>query len=181
MEILLDVDGVVADFSGYLLRSVYSELTADDVICWDIMSLMTEEQRVMAIARLKSADWWLNQPVMLGAKEAVETLREDGHNIHWVTSPWYSCARWEWARRLWLDRHFGAKPQDITSTYRKDLICGDVLVDDKFEHVHGWCRRQERPGILFDAPYNRDMDTGEYIVRSKGWGRVEIVIKVMAL
>lgn len=181
MDILLDVDGVVADFSGYLLESVYSDLTADDVTCWDIMSLMTDEQRVMAKHKLKNPIWWFEQPVLAGAKEGVEFLQQDGHQIHWVTSPWHSCNGWESARRDWLHQYFKAEPKDITFTYRKDLVHGDVLIDDKYEHVAGWVGRHGPFGLLFDAPYNRDSEPNEDIMVVRGWEEVVSTIRILAL
>jgi 5'(3')-deoxyribonucleotidase len=161
--LLLDCDGVVADFAGYLLRSVGSDLGFADITDWDIKRFLTADQWITAQTVLERPGWWEAQPIIACATEGVAALRAAGIDIHWVTSPWHSCREWEATRRDWLHRNFSAAAHDVTFTYRKDLVRGDVFVDDRAEHVAAWRERNEMDGggaLLFDAPYNRQGHTG---------------------
>lgn len=162
--ILIDVDGVVADFTGDLLRAVDSDLTPDDITSWDIFDLLGDgAERARDICR--QDDFWRGLSVLPGAYEAVEKLQRD-NEIFWVTSPWWSCRTWEHARREWLRRHFGTKPNNVITTSAKHMVCGDVFIDDKPQHVERWAARHPGVAWLYDQPYNRDVS-----LRRMTWGR----------
>jgi 5'(3')-deoxyribonucleotidase len=105
---------------------------------------------------LNNRDFWASIPPIPGAIPGVEYLRSLNFNIQWVTSPWYSCLDWDGTRRLWLRRHFGATPDQVTITSRKDLVRGIALIDDKPRHVKEWYDRNPAGlAILYAQPYNR--------------------------
>lgn len=161
MLILMDADGPAADFSNHLLRSVGSKKTLKNVTEWNIRKLLTDEQskRMDKLLSDSEGTFWATQPATRGAKKGIKLLVSAGHKIHWLTSPWPSCRTWEATRREWLKKNFGAHFADITTNFKKWMIHGDVLIDDKTEHVVEWqCNRAWTPGaaLLFDAPYNQD-------------------------
>ncbi len=43
-------------------------------------------------------------------------------------------------------------------TSRKELVHGDLLVDDKPEHVEKWSSRWGKCSVLWAQPYNSDAD-----------------------
>ena len=157
--ILFDVDGVLADFSNHLLRSVGSSLTLADVDRWDIFSLVSPVQATLAKALCADPEWWAAMPPMEGAIEAVGAVRRAGASIVFLSSPWVSCAGWEHVRRGWLERHFGARHDSFiaAASSAKALVRGAALVEDKPEMIDAWTRAHPgRPAFLFDAPYNRE-------------------------
>ena len=157
MKALLDVDGVVADFSSSILQAVGSKLSPQDHQQWDVMEFLTPDEKSRAREALSDIDFWLNLPLKDMAKQGVEKLRDLGFQIVWVTSPWTSCLGWDTARRSWLSRNFGDDPVVITAD--KEHVDGDVFIDDKVENVEKWSRAHpDKRAFLFDAPYNRDSD-----------------------
>lgn len=160
MELLSDVDGVVADFILGLLEAVGSELTPKDIVEWDVVSqLPTQDERAHALLILSDPEFWANLPVKEGAKEGVNYLLGVGYKISWVTSPWESCEGWESARREWLNKHFEVKKrgQAYIPTSAKEKIVGDVFIDDKPKNVVKWQRAHPTGrAYLFDAPYNQN-------------------------
>jgi 5'(3')-deoxyribonucleotidase len=74
----------------------------------------------------------------------------------WVTRPWPEvCEDWEKARRRWLMKHFGATTDNIIFTGRKELIDGDVFIDDHDKNIFAW--QTEYPSglaLLMQAKYN---------------------------
>lgn len=159
-DLLLDVDGVCADFSRGLIEAVGSHLLPEDVTRWDIISLFTPEQRELAYDYLSDPSFWRNLPVMEDAQEGVKFM-EVTHNVVWVTSPWASCEGWESARRDWLNEHFGMdeKGQPYHPTSEKERIDGDLLIDDKPDNVVSWAEAHpDKTAWLFEAPYNKNFE-----------------------
>jgi len=176
-DLLLDVDGVCADFSGALISAVGSDLKVENVTRWDILGLFTIEQRELAYDYLADPEFWRSLPVIEGAEEGVPVL-EVTHNILWVTSPWASCEGWEDARRAWLNEHFNMdeKGQPYHPRSDKENIAGDAMIDDKPSNVEKWAAAHPKgKAYLFDAPYNRDFDwpriTWDRILKTRSlWG-----------
>lgn len=155
MRIVMDVDGVCADFTGYLLRSIGSRLRPADVTTWQVLDLLTLSERTKALALLDTTRWWIGQPTLPGARHGVALLRDAGHEIVWATAPWQTCIGWDVARRSWLRNNFGADPRDVVITQRKELVAGDVIIDDKPENVSAWHQEAEIGlAFLFTQPYN---------------------------
>lgn len=158
-DLLMDVDGVCAEFTPALISAVGSDVRFEDMTRWDVFTYFTPEQRELAYDYLSDPVFWRNLPVMEGAQEGVAFL-EVTHNIIWVTSPWASCEEWESARRDWLNEHFGMdkKGQPYHPTSDKARIEGDLIIDDKPDNVLSWSKAHPgKPAYLFDAPYNQDI------------------------
>lgn len=157
-DLILDVDGVCADFTGALIAAVGSDLTPEDVVKWDVIGMFTPEQRELAYGYLNEPDFWRNLPLIDHAQEGVKFM-ETTHQILWVTSPWKSCEGWEAARRDWLNEHFKMeeKNQVYIPTSSKEKVKAEIMIDDKPENLQSW-HREDNGGqaYIFDAPYNRD-------------------------
>ena len=67
--------------------------------------------------------------VMPGAKEALMKLNEDFDIFIASTPPWARPDMWG-AKREWLEQHFPWLKRKLILTHRKDLLIGDILIDD---------------------------------------------------
>lgn len=164
--ILLDVDGVLADFIGHLIAQCESSGTPmppreDWTFYWD--TCLTHEQRSAAYRLLDDqllrpstgAEFCRTLPVIEGAQEAVAFLSQIG-KVYIVTATWRACAGWEKARRDWLKEHFGIHPRDVISTSEKHLVRGDLFIDDKPNQVSAWSEANPFGAArLFHRPHNR--------------------------
>jgi 5'(3')-deoxyribonucleotidase len=162
-RILVDVDGVLADFSQHVLNKlrVSTKMTTDEVTQWDIFSLLEQRfspyHKKMALAMMDDMAFWKSLPVMAGAQAGVQALRDNGYEVVFVTSPWDTCVGWNVARNAWLKQHFGASPRDVVITHCKYLVHGHTLIDDRESHVEEWNSRHAAPGaMLFGTAYNQD-------------------------
>lgn len=185
--LLLDVDGVLGDFSNHLLRSVGSKLTLADVTQWDIFALLEPEGlKGAALDLLKDPAWWARMPTMPGVEDLIDALLAEEAEVVCATSPWLSCVGWETARRDWIRKVWmecGASRSQVPEAIvagAKHHVRGAVLVDDKPEHVESWARvNPGRTAYLFDAPYNQAaVDPG--FRRLLGWN-VETIGEVISL
>jgi 5'-nucleotidase len=67
--------------------------------------------------------------VMPGAKEALEKLNQDFDVFIASTPPWDRPDMWA-AKRKWIEEHFPTLRRKLILTHRKDLLIGDILIDD---------------------------------------------------
>ncbi|UOF77286.1 5'(3')-deoxyribonucleotidase [Caudoviricetes sp.] len=108
-----------------------------------------------------------HMPVYPGAVEFVATLREFAEVVA-VTSPFVGVRNWEADRREWLYEHFYISPKDVIFAHRKELVRGDVLVDDKPSNVEAFAREPGQTGLLFTQPWNA-RHLGGWHVRVTGY------------
>jgi 5'(3')-deoxyribonucleotidase len=161
-RILVDVDGVLANFSQHVLNKlrVSTKMSTDEIKTWDIFSLLevrfSPYHKKMALAMMDTMEFWKHLPVMAGAQEGVQALRDAGYEVVFVTSPWDSCVGWNVARNAWLKQHFGAGPRDVIITHCKYMVHGHTLIDDRESHVEEWNSRHADKAMLFAAAYNQN-------------------------
>lgn len=166
MRIILDVDGVCADLMGALRNEIGPQFPAC-VTQWDFRGLLGAEEREYAGFLMERANFWDGIPLMPGARECVDKLRVH-HDVVFATSPWDSCPGWHSTRNAWLWRNLSVRSGDVVFTARKDLVAGDVFLDDKPENVLAWMGAGHGEGYLFAASYNHHDDIACH--RRVDWG-----------
>lgn len=168
MRILLDCDGVLSDFVGYVLDTIREqtgrEYAPADVTQWDFGNLLVSETETRNLwAALKQPGVAQELRPIEGAAAAVEALRLTGQDLYVVTSPMPGCPTWAYERELWLRDHMGIERKRVIHTSAKHLVVGDMLVDDNADNVtswHGSSRARSQPlhvAVLVDAPYNQHL------------------------
>ena len=70
-----------------------------------------------------------NLEVMPGAKDALIRLNHDFDIFIASTPPWDRPDMWS-AKREWIAKHFPYLKRKLILTHRKDLLIGDILIDD---------------------------------------------------
>lgn len=157
--VLLDVDGVLCDFVAGVMRSVatVSDECAD-LSDWDFLHKLSPHAKRAYLADSAKPGFCCSLDPLPGAAEGLQLLRDNGYDLVAVTSPLLHCPTWEGERREWLQHHFCFEARDVIFTSRKDLVHGDVLVDDKLAHVRDWSSRWNKPAVLWAQPYNSETD-----------------------
>jgi len=174
--ILLDVDGVVADFTGMVAQvSRAGGFTLPPVTQWDFMRGLEAPHRAWVERCLALGEYWGSIEPLPGAVAGVDALRMADHDVVFVTSPWESCPTWAYERTRWLLKHFQATRHDVIVAADKSLISGDVFVDDKPEHVGSWvARNKKKYGFIWDQPWNAGRTEGAHLVG--GWTEQNIML-----
>ena len=158
-RVLLDVDGVLADFVTPALR-VVEQITGapphpDCHTDWDLFKDYPKEVETKFYDEFKKEGWCAALPVYPGAQDGVEALRRVA-DVYFVTSPMHG-PHWAFERTEWLVKHFGARYDHVVHTNAKYLCKGDILVDDKWQHLNNWFgQHADGVGILWEQPYNKD-------------------------
>lgn len=157
MRILLDVDGVTADFMSqsflHLSEVGGPKLTHQDIVTFDLLSFVPERFRNLLLRSWKEQHFCLTIPLYEGSKEAVQELRALGEVV-FVTAPMEGSPHWHWERTQWIKEHFGSDGKDIIFATKKQHVVGDVLIDDRLDNLLDW--QKSHPNgipILWSVPY----------------------------
>ena len=162
LEIAIDADGILADFTTGALRIVHEvtgrKFTPIDVTEFDFIKALGlsehEASTVQAVIsnRRGFAASLLPYP---GARQGVRRLRELGH-VFCVTTPWDKPVEnpwWRAERESWLALHFGIDVVHHASD--KSAYEADVFVDDRSKHVRAWLDAWPgRCGVFWQTPHN---------------------------
>ena len=174
IRVLLDVDGVLADFVGSVLP-IASKLLGRDVSRYEITSYSLEESLGMTPEQVRAmcceidlaSSWCRNLAPCPGAIEGYAELASIA-DVYIVTSPWNSRPTWTYEREAWLRHYFGITPRQVIHTSAKHLVRGDVLIDDKTSTLEAWSNEHCGLPIQWATPHNRrDLWTG---VCTSSWG-----------
>lgn len=156
-EILVDVDGVVADLQGEWFARLHLDtgitIKPHEMAAWDYHLLWPADIQERYWRILDEADLYeFVRPLRGSGPEQVERLRSRGR-VTFVTA--CSSPQMVAGKTDWLVRHgyttSSRFADDVVITRRKDVVRGDVLIDDYYGNLYGF--RGDK--ILIDAPYNR--------------------------
>lgn len=154
-RVLFDCDGVLLALTDYVLDWLGSDMVPNQ---WDFLKQLPKADSDRARLLMSSPWFWKKAPVVEGAQQAVEQIRQAGCEIGVLTSPWRGCKEWSDARYWWLQKNFDIHPDFVMTGHSKWWVGADAFIDDKPEHVFAWCREHRHSRTyLFDRPGNRDI------------------------
>jgi len=159
LEIALDADGLLADFTAGALRIVEEatnrKYTPADVGEFDFtkaLGLTEYETRIVKAMINNRRGFAASLAPYPNARQGVRRLRELGH-VFCVTSPWDENPWWRAERESWLALHFGIEV--VHHANDKSAYEADVFVDDRSKHVHAWLAAWPgRCGVFWRTPHN---------------------------
>jgi 5'(3')-deoxyribonucleotidase len=172
--VLLDMDGVIADFIAKLLR-VYNErwgatFTSADVTHYEFYECFPKEVAKRLYDIFNEPGFFRDLPLVDGAKEMVEKMLTFGCEVELCTSPSSAplvktghyalnanCAK---DKVEWVHEHFPELGNNITMTRRKQLLQADFLVDDSHGNIEKWVAAHQgngSVGILVAQPWNEQL------------------------
>jgi len=161
---LLDVDGFLADFLTPALEVVDQVAIARGIPCkkfvpsdfrtWNIFDAIPSELEEPCFDIYKQPGFCSTFEPYPGSVEFVWELREH-MDVYALTSPMLG-PTWVHDRTLWLIKHFDISPKQQIHTSAKYCVAGDLLADDKPEHVEEWSMAHPfGMPVLWDQPYNQ--------------------------
>ena len=158
MVILVDLDNVLIN-TGQAWVDVLNErygttVKYDDVSEWDITKFFPTLSRDEVYEPLSTGEVWSRALPIDGARECLEKLIDEGHDVYVVTASSLNTIGKKWKEIL--QRYFPMiKHNNVIVASNKQMIVADVLIDDAPFNIDGG----KYIGILFDAPHNRGCDT----------------------
>lgn len=155
--ILVDVDGVCADFCGTVCDFINTKngtsFTNNDID--DDIRISLKKYWDNDVDKFVKSDGFSQMlPVLSGAKELIETCKSIT-NVIFLTSPYYGSKTWVYDRIKWLEKHFNATRDDVIFARNKKYVNGLLLIDDLPRNCQEWCEYNSKSSILIDAPWNK--------------------------
>jgi 5'(3')-deoxyribonucleotidase len=184
LSIAIDLDDVTLEFTKGNIDAMYREFGLFiPGETWDFHTALpwTEYGYKDWWHWLRERDWlWATFPAVPGAVGGVHALRSKGHWVECLTSKpeWAEPMVWRWLGR-WRVPFNQVTIVDLENP-KHSVSQADILVDDKLSNIQGWVdSAEDRLGILFDQPWNRDVDLGERTVRAFDWQGVMDTVALM--
>lgn len=181
MRILVDVDGVLTDCQGPLLKIANDESGQDfkleNLDRWNLFEAMGLDSatKKRCYDRMGAPGWCSALRPFPDAQESIKRIREFAI-VHFVTSPVHTSKTWVHERTMWLCDHFGASFDDVTHTSAKHHVAGDVLIDDKVKTLLRWLKSHpDGIPIKFLAPGNKSDE--EIANEAANWAEAEIILR----
>ena len=180
----VDLDGVCADYTSAFRRIVAMERNVDadsltTEVSWDFAEWGLNRDSFLELHKTSVQDhrMFKNMPALEGVSDALWRLSDAGVWIRIVTHRLVT----HWGHALivsdtvdWLDAK-SIPYRDICFLGRKPEIEADAYVEDAPHNVEA-LRARGNTVIVFDQPYNRDLDG----LRASNWVEVEAIVSELA-
>lgn len=169
LTILVDMDDTIENLLSawvfYLNNRYGTSVNENDVTDWDISKAFPMLERKQVYEPLYSDELWLLVKPVDGASDALKKLIADGHRVLVVTTSAYETLKIKMQEVLFKYSPF-ISWNDVIITAHKQLIKGDVLVDDGVHNLEGG----DYAKILVDSPHNRGYDAeANGMIRLNNW------------
>lgn len=181
MTILVDMDDTIEQLLKALVARANERFcrnaSVDDVTDWSIVCAFPGVTKQQILDFMRDADFWDTVEPVPGAAEALKHFMDEGHDVYIVTATEYEHVAEKMKGVLF--RYFPFVSWDqVIITSRKQLIRGDVLIDDGIHNLEGGEYRK----ILVTAPYNKNYDAeANGMIRVNGWDEIVRIIDGMAV
>lgn len=177
LTILVDMDDVMEDLLPAwleVLNEKYGKsVFIGDVTEWNFDHLYPDLTQQQIRSVLDEYDLWRRVHPKAGARECMKRLMDDGHDVYVVTAA-HPNTIYERYNTVICEHFPFIKATQIITTYHKQMIRGDVLIDDGPHNLAGGAYFK----ILMDAPHNRYFDEKEIgAVRAYSWYQIYDIIK----
>ena len=171
MRIVLDQDQVLALWVERILEWYNQDyktnfLREDVKEYWGMDNLLGAQGRDFLRSCMRYPELYRDLDPVEGAIAGVKSLVDAGHDVVIATAiP--SCAGIAYHGKLeWIRRNmpfFDLK--NFIAIQRKDLLDGDLLLDDAPHHIDAW-NKTDRTSVVFDCPWNQGVKADH---RIKNW------------
>lgn len=181
MTILVDMDDTIEQLLKALVARANERFcrnaSVDDVTDWSIVCAFPGVTKQQILDFMRDADFWDTVEPVPGAAEALKHFMDEGHDVYIVTATEHEHVAEKMKGVLF--RYFPFVSWDqVIITSRKQLIRGDVLIDDGIHNLEGGEYRK----ILVTAPYNKNYDAeANGMIRVNGWDEIVRIIDGMAV
>lgn len=155
LTILVDMDDTLEHLIEPWVQCLNEEhgtsVSVHDIRSWSIRKMYPELTAQQVFAPLERAEFWDLVKPMDGAQEVLHEFVTSGHKVKIVTASGHKTIEPKMERVLF--RHFPfLNWDDVIITSDKQMIKGDVLIDDAPHNLEGGDYHK----ILMTAPHNRD-------------------------
>lgn len=178
LTILFDADDTAENLLSCwiaILNERYgTTVTIEDVKQWDVSLAFPDLAKEQIYEVLLMDELWERISPLPNSQRVLQTLYDKGHKLFMVTASDYRIAKVKFDRLLDLFPFLDI--QHIIITSNKQMIKGDVLIDDGPHNLLGG----DYFKILFDQPHNRWVDEKACgMTRVHTWDEVADIIQTL--
>ena len=176
MIILIDMDDTIEQLLKAWIKGVNDKygcsVKYEECTTWDVSKPYPELTREQVYAVPDQPGFWAAVEPIPGAAEAIKRFMDSGHEVYIVTATPYISVPEKMDDLLFRWFPFISWGQVII-TSNKQLIKGDVLIDDGVHNLEGG----DYIKILMTAPHNINYDAeANGMIRVHSWKEIEEVI-----
>ncbi|XP_069501833.1 5'(3')-deoxyribonucleotidase, mitochondrial [Ambystoma mexicanum] len=179
LRVLVDMDGVIADFEGGFLKKFRARYPDDPYVALgDRMGFWVSEQYgklspglcEKAISIWEAKNFFLDLDPIPGAVEAVKHMASlDDTDVFICTSPIKKYQHCPYEKYAWVEKHLGHEFLDqIVLTRDKTVVSADLLIDDRLD-ITGAEPHPSWEHILFTACHNQHTQLTPPCRRLSSW------------
>lgn len=175
MNIIMDIDGVIADLVGAIIKLMNDDgvaISKSSITDWEVDQFLPEGAPSFSTYFGRPDIYRFVQRID-GAVDTVGIARELGHRVIFVTSAYKGT---EGTKFNWLlNSGFSPSKDDYIECSDKSLIRGDIIIDDRPETIKNF------PGaaIVFSQPWNAHIDFGPGVWRADTHSEVQLIIRYL--
>ena len=166
--ILVDMDGVLADFEGRFLEKWRRKFLNHPHVSLEEDYPDGLKKEVESI--FSAPGFFENLNIISGGKESLAKMQALGHKVFICTSPISKYENCVLEKYHWISKNLGYEwTKKMIVTKDKTLVFGDILIDDKPEQIG--LKTPAWKHVLFDAPYNKHIKT-KLRITWKTWEKI---------
>ncbi|XP_066221171.1 5'(3')-deoxyribonucleotidase, mitochondrial isoform X3 [Saccopteryx leptura] len=185
LRVLVDMDGVLADFEGGFLRKFRARFPDQPFIALeDRRGFWLSEQygrlqpglSEKANSILESENFFFDLEPLPGAVEAVKQMANlENTDVFICTSPIRMYKYCPYEKYAWVEKHFGPDfLEQVVLTRDKTVVSADLLIDDRLDITGKWPAAGAEPKpswehVLFTACHNRHVQLAPPHRRLLSW------------
>ena len=180
MTILVDMDDTIEQLLKAWVNRANEKFGRDvaleEITDWNVSAPYPGLTREQIYGVTYEPGFWKSIEPMPGAAEALKHFMDEGHEVFIVTAT--EIEHVEEKMHGLLFRYFPFLSwSQVIITSRKQMIRGDVLIDDGIHNLEGGAYRK----IMFTAPHNRSYDAEAHgMIRVDSWDQIVRIIDGMS-
>lgn len=176
MNILVDMDGVIADFEGGFLKiwqTQYADkpfIPLEQRTSFYVVDQYPDDLKDLVRQIFVAPNFFRSLEPINGSVSALTEMKEMGHKVFICTSPLTTYRNCVPEKYEWIEFYLGKEwIKSLILSKDKTIIRGDILIDDR-PKVEG-CGIPSWEHVLYDQPYNRE-ESGKRRLNWTDWKSV---------
>lgn len=174
--ILIDQDGPLADFEkGFLcaIKKENPEIKPTTSKNFEVYENFPPEFKNKIEKIYRKRGFFKSLPPVKNGIKAIKEIEKLGYDVFICTSPLRNHKYCVMEKLEWIEKYLGKEfTNKVIFTRDKTVIKGTILIDDK-PKIHGKIKKPNWEHIIFDAPYNKDINNKRRLKRDwSNWKKI---------